>query len=137
MSGSSGSQLTELLAGSSSAFITITLDKNIGDGGQVQWDGKYVTLQDEVFPGSIYRIKVSGSAGTIVGATKFHRYLQQTNPSWIYNGYVAFPFTSQTSESPNIIGVWKYPRGGKEIAEIKGFGGGVTVSVPPRQASKR
>jgi hypothetical protein len=131
--------LVELPKGSST-FTPITLTKNIGDPGQVQWDGKYITVQDENSPGSIYRIEVSGSTGTVVGTTKFHlcclKFIRGTNQSWIADGAVTFPYGTHGDRSDD-IGTWKYPRGGKPMKTIKKLGGpdasfnGVTVSVAP------
>ena len=64
---SSNNALDELPAGSST-FTHITLNKNITLFGSVQWDGKHVTVQNQE-NGTIYRIAVSGSVGTVVGAT--------------------------------------------------------------------
>jgi hypothetical protein len=121
----SPSGLAELPSGSGT-FINITLNKNLY-GNQVQWDGKYITLQTKDW---IYRISVSGSAGRIVGRTL----LKGLNPnngaqSWIQGNTAIAP----DGRNSNRVGFWKYPRGGKALtlvhlgrfAEVVG----VTVSV--------
>jgi len=135
LAGYSGSQLAELPSGSST-FTTITLNQTISEPGQVQWDGTYVTLQDLRSPGEIYRFSISGSAGTVVGETKFGRYMRRTNYSWISGSTVALPFSVHGNQT-NQLGIWNYPRGGKAINIIKkiavgdtGFGA-ITVSVSP------
>ena len=67
--GGSDSAISELPAGSGT-FTAITLNKTLQVAGKVQWDGKYVTLQDREPPVVIYRIQVSGSSGTNCGPDK-------------------------------------------------------------------
>jgi hypothetical protein len=135
VSDSLGTALEELPAGSSS-FVTLTLDKNIGDIGQVQWDGKNMTLQELNSPGWIYRFSVSGSTAHILTATKFKTGIRWTYPSWIYQKTVVVPFNRQ-DEPPDELGIWKYPRGGKAMKQINKLpdGGvgfyGATISAPP------
>lgn len=139
--GGIGSTLVELPAGSN-AFTTVNVDKDLGDAGQVQWDGTYVTVQslEETSgrPGGIYRIDVSGSTGTVVGETTFGRYRRREGYSWISisHGTVLMPFSQHGSQT-NQLGIWKYPRGGKATRVIKKIGAGnqgfsyVTVSDAP------
>jgi hypothetical protein len=135
LAGGSGTAISELPAGSSS-FTIITLSQDIGDAGQVQWDGKYITLQDIQAPGGIYRIQVSGSAGTVVSETKFKKYMKWENYSWISlsHGTVLLPF-SQHGTQTNQLGIWKYPKGGHPTKIIKKFGtgdsgfGAITISA--------
>ena len=133
--GYGGGQLAELPAGSSS-FTTINLNKDIPSVGQLRWDGSYITLQSLETPTEIYRISTSGSVGTIVGETKFNRYMKRVGYSWISGGTVALPFTVHGNE-PKQIGIWKYPNGGHASSIIKKVGtgdtnfGALTVSVAP------
>jgi hypothetical protein len=116
--------------------MTLTLDKDISFMSRVQWDGKNMTLQQENHPGWIYRFTVSGSTAHIMTATKFKTYLDRTNPSWIYQNTVVIPF-NRRDESPDELGIWRYPRGGHAFKTIRklsdrgeGFGS-ITVSAPP------
>jgi hypothetical protein len=135
LGGYSGSQLAELPSGSNT-FTTITLNEDIASAGRLQWDGTYVTLQDLASPGGIYRISIAGSSGTIVGETKFGRYMRRVGYSWISGSTVAVPFSVHGSQT-NQLGIWKYPRGGRAMKVLKKFGTGdsgfgvVTVSVAP------
>lgn len=137
LAGGGGAGISELPRGSGS-FTNITLSQDLGSGGQVQWDGKYVTLETVQSPAGIYRIQISGSSGTVVGETKFGRYMRRVGYSWIAasDGAVIVPF-SEHGATTNILGVWKYPKGGKAMKIIKGIGignhgfGSVTVSVAP------
>jgi len=55
----------------SASLIGITLKQNLGPyPGAVQWDGKYVALADAT-TNVLYRIKVTGSNGTVVGTSRF------------------------------------------------------------------
>jgi hypothetical protein len=137
LGGASSSAISELPKGSQT-FTTITLSKQIQSPGQLQWDGTYVTLQSLYPPGGIYRISVSGSTGTIVGETKFGRYMKRMGNAWIStkDGSVVLPF-SVHGNTTNNLGIWNYPKGGHAISIIKNLGAGyhgfygVTISVAP------
>ena len=141
VSDSSSAALRELPEGSSS-FLTVTLDKSIGNINQIQWDGDHVTLQNLGYPGYIYPIKVVGSTATVLKPTKFRAQIDWTSTSWIYDGTVVFALNTQDNP-PNEIGIWKYPRGNYALKIIKkipyggvGFGA-ATVSAPPPGAKPR
>ena len=137
LAGETASGLSELPRGSST-FINITLNQYLGDAGQVQWDGKYITLQTFGSPGPIYQIQVTGSSGTVVGETKFGRFMKREGYSWISisHGTILMPFSQHGSQT-NQLGIWKYPRGGGAMKIIKTFGtgdhgfGSATLSVAP------
>ncbi len=129
-----GQGLAELPADSSS-FKGITLSGDIGqDHGQAQWDGKYLAIQNLSAPGGIYRVSISGSTATVAGHVKFDRYMKASDFSWISGDTVVVPFSGH-GRYPNQLGIWKYPRGGRQIGLLKGIGSGergfgaVTVSV--------
>jgi hypothetical protein len=130
-----GTELTELPNGSNS-LVTLTLDKSIGYIGQVQWDGKNMTLQQLNNPGWIYRFSVSGSTAHIMTATKIKTYMDWTNPSWVYQNILVMTF-NKSDNPPNELGIWKYPRGGHAIRLVKKLPdggilfGAVTISAPP------
>jgi hypothetical protein len=125
---SSNNALDELPAGSST-FMHITLNKNITLFGSVQWDGKHVTVQNRE-NGTIYRIAVSGSVGTVVGATIIKGLARNlVGESWIQGKTLVEP----AGRANGYIGVWHYPRGGQPISTFKNLGAkdlfGSTVSV--------
>jgi hypothetical protein len=140
LSAGGGIAISELPSGSGT-FRTIALSKDLGETGQVQWDGTYVTLETVQSPGSIYRIRVSGSTGTVVGKTKFGRYMRRIGYSWISapDGTVVVTFSAHGNEIGS-LGIWKYPRAKHAINIIKSIGSGnhgfgsVTVSVAPSHA---
>lgn len=132
----SETSLSELPAGSSE-LMTVTLDKGVA-AGQVQWDGKHITLQSRGNPFSIYPIAVSGSTGSVLRPTTFRTSMVWVNWSWIYDGAVAFSFNKH-DEPPKVIGVWKYPQGGRATRVVKkipyggvGFGSVVVSAAPSR-----
>ncbi|HEY6486589.1 MAG TPA: hypothetical protein VIX83_09425 [Candidatus Cybelea sp.] len=130
-----GTALRELPRGSSD-FQTILLDKQIGYIGQVQWDGKHMTLQQLNHPGWIYRFSLSGTTAHILTPTKFKMDIDSAGTSWIYGKSVVIPFSQKETE-PNELGIWPYPRGRRAIKLIRqlpsgdrGFGA-VTISAAP------
>jgi hypothetical protein len=112
-------------------------------GGQVQWDGQYITVQgDDV----ISRIAVSfggpdGSStgtGSIVGSTSFEGCRGAQWQSWIQGSTLVVPCSPNVKDRQEYsVNVWSYPGGGKPIKKIisgSHFGGpyqGVTVSIAP------
>ncbi|HLY03847.1 MAG TPA: hypothetical protein VKR56_15280 [Candidatus Cybelea sp.] len=102
------------LSFNSSTFADIWLNRHAASG-QVQWDGKYITLAD-IGRESIYRITVSGSEGKIVGHTSVKgATLRHPWQSWIEGGSVIRP----QGKLGNQIGFWKYPAGGKAYQVVK------------------
>jgi hypothetical protein len=117
-----GPAMAELAKGSQSfSPISVSPTPN-GFAGQVQWDGKQLTL--EVIGRRkgvvLERLKVSGSTATVVGATKFRGVTRTAEASWIQGNLIFIPY-GVFGEGPNAnkVGVWKYPRGGKLIAKFK------------------
>jgi hypothetical protein len=138
---SNGTSLRELPEGSSN-FTTVTLDKDVGDVNQVQWDGRHIALQNLGNPGDIYPIEVSGSTATVLAPTSFKVSIDWTATSWIYNGTVVFAF-NRHDNSPNEFGIWRYPHGGHALKTVKkipygdvGFDA-VVVSAAPSHTRPR
>ena len=110
-------------------FMTISVDKG-SPGGQVQWDGKHITFATYI-ASAIYRLKVSGSIGTVVGVTHFRDVGEKMASSWIQGTTTAIP----TGKRFEKIGFWNYPAGGKPFALLR-LGNGshvhaVAVSLAP------
>ncbi|MGA8796316.1 MAG: hypothetical protein WB526_04515 [Candidatus Cybelea sp.] len=116
--------LAELPAGGTS-LIDISVSQSIGNPGQVQWDGSYITVQDEAAPGSIYQLEVSGSTATIAGVTKLDGITHFADASWIQGHTVLVG--SKPGRKPMNIRFWRYPQGGKAYQRIDGFKRGATV----------
>jgi len=113
---SEGIEFAELPAGGKK-LKTVRLPYEIRPG-QVQWDGQYVTVEDEK-EDRIYRLKIKGSVATIVGTTKLHGFTSTFFASWIYNGAVIVPLGKN---GVGYVGFWKYPEGGSRTKIFAGPG---------------
>lgn len=122
----------ELPKGSTDLKV-ITLNHAMGNAiGEVQWDGKYITLDNArdrthgAVSRAIYRVKVSGSGGTIVSASRFPDLQKVTfAQSWIQGARVVIPFSPQPDRPLKRVGFWEYPAGGQ-----------VTKILTPAKTSK-
>jgi len=127
--------LAELPNGSES-FKKVSVDQSVGNPGQVQWDGKYMSYESTK-PGqsTISQLSISGSSATVVGQTVLRNVRKRLTQSWIYKNSIVVPYVSHGPTATN-IGIWKYPKGGRPTKRISEFGGtkpsgfaGVTISV--------
>lgn len=120
-------------------FVDISVD-HLTAWGPVQWDGNYITVEDENNP-AIYRISVSGSTGTVVGSTRL-RHPSGTKgekfaATWI-QGDTVLAGTNLGTGKDNGIGLWDYPRGHQPYKVLNYFGHRhghvlyVVVSAPGR-----
>jgi hypothetical protein len=112
------------LSKGSGSFSEISLDKNITQAGQVQWDGQYLAIERVIEP-KIFQISVSGSAATIVNTISLRGVGNRAAESWIEDGVVAVP-TGRQGKRPSEVGFWEYPKGGERQQLIKGFINGRT-----------
>lgn len=121
--------LDELVRGKSQ-LIELSLNKyvSVSGMGQLQWDGKYMTLE-HLTAGAIDRLSVSGSQAIIVGKTLLSG-LNGSALSAIDGKTVLVP----TGVSQTSIGVWKYPAGGKPLDSLPSPSGlfALTISVGSR-----
>jgi hypothetical protein len=130
--------LSELPKGGST-FEKLRLDQSVGQPGQIQWDGQYVSYESqESGQPTISRLSISDSTATVVGQTRLKRVPRALRLSWIYQGSVVAPYVVSGPASKD-IGIWKYPKGAstKRIMQFGDFNkkpfifSGVTVSVGP------
>lgn len=128
-------ELAEMPQGSTS-FTNITLDKSVGAYPLgVQWDGKYVALQGSTR--ALYRIRVSGSAGTVVQTTRFKGDRSDLVAQfWIGGRTILIPY-GNGRRVVRKVGLWPYPAGGSATKSIDAPEGaaelfGTTVSVAPK-----
>jgi hypothetical protein len=126
----SGGPFAELPSGSGN-FTNVTPNKHIYQGGQVQWDGTYMTVTSQN-ANKIYRLEISGSTGKIVGTTHLKGPGRNaTSQSWIQGSTIIAPIgPGRTNDR---VGFWNYPDGGKALT-ILNLGHhaepiGATVSV--------
>jgi hypothetical protein len=131
--------LSELVYGASQ-FISISTSGLTPSGGEVQWDGQYLTVEGVDHDGSVlvYRLSVQGNTATLIGTTATTTHGERAAlASWIEGDHIFIPYGTHGART-NKLGVWKYPAGGKPI--LKDFRGidarqgfqGVTYSVGSR-----
>ena len=110
--------LVELPKGGSS-FQNISVSNTIEFPGNVQWDGKYVTVNDQNTH-EIYRYSLSGTTATLKGIVKLAG-SKDCDQTWIAKSVVYCPDAGAAN-----IKVYKYPAGGNPIANLTG---GVRIPV--------
>jgi hypothetical protein len=112
--------LAELPKGSST-FMTITLNQIIHKPGSMQWDGKYLVVEDagesSSSPAVVYRFAVSGSSGTEVSATTLkHSY---ADVQFLIHGGTVIGAVSPSSTRG--LGFWRFPDGGEPTRVISTY----------------
>jgi hypothetical protein len=117
------------LAKAANTFTNVTLNKAASwYPGGLQWDGKYLALVEpfrQQGP-SIYRIKISGSVGDVVGVVHLDT-LWSGSPLAIGDGTAV-----ATADEGNVVAQWRYPAGGPRIKTLVQYEYGVsglTISV--------
>jgi hypothetical protein len=135
----SGYAMAELPYGGSS-FSRISIDQSVGQPGQLQWDGSYITYEAVNFGAvKISRLSISGSEATIVGTTKLKTLNRGAQESFIVGGQVIVPHPLRGVRA-NVISFFNYPKGGKPTRTIRHIGDfkkrdlsfyGLTVSAYP------
>lgn len=104
-------ELVELPKGGST-FEAVTTSNTVKYPGSVQWDGKYLTVSDQV--GSIYRYVVKGTTATLKDTITLSG-VSDCAQTWIVTGIV------YCADAGNGDGeVFKYPAGGSAIAVFTG-----------------
>ena len=116
----------------------IPLDQSLGYPGQLQWINGYLTYESmDGTNAKVSRLSVSGSTVKVKGSTPLKSTIRKLTQSFIYGNQILVPF-NKVGSRVNLIGIWKYPKGGKPAAIVKHFGPylkkaiffqGVTVSV--------
>jgi WD40 repeat protein len=118
-------------------------------GGQVQWDGEYITVEGS---DAISRITVAPGVGpgvalqgTVVSSTTFDS-CNIVWQSWIVGSTLIVPCSNHIASGRYVessVKFWTYPAGGKPVRKLISrhtFGGpyqGVTVSVVPSATRTR
>ncbi|MGA8325404.1 MAG: hypothetical protein WB757_04910 [Candidatus Cybelea sp.] len=114
-------------------FTTINLNERVYLE-DLQWDGKYLAIDDFYQTGQINRVHVSGSSGiierTITLTGTFYGYW-----TWLQGGTFISPISTE-GDHDSVLEFWSYPSGGKPTKKLpsKGFKRngdirGITVSV--------
>jgi hypothetical protein len=110
------------------SLISVSLNQTIGFGVAVQWDGKYVTVEDDEV-NKIYRFTISGSTGTLEGTVGLG------NAQGLYQTWIEGKNVVGADILANTVRYWKYPAGGAEIKSITKHvftPYGVTISNAPK-----
>jgi hypothetical protein len=129
--GTTASEFAEL-PDRAKSFRNIKLEQSIGYPGAVQWDGKEIALED-TSTDILYRIRVRGSTGTVVGTTRFKHARSDLIVQFTIAGHtIVVPFGS-LRRAARSIGFWSYPAGGTPTKVIGNLGAaelvGTTISL--------
>jgi hypothetical protein len=100
--------LVEMPAGSST-FHSVTLPNTVEFPGTVQWDGTYITVQDQEAD-AIYRYTVSGSSATLEGTVQFSDASDCAGGDIFKGKYFLCPDAGDDN-----VKVYAYPAGGSPI----------------------
>lgn len=119
--------LVELASGSHSfKRVQLSGSYNGQDIGAVQWDGKYVTIGNQVRSTLVInRLVIREGSGKVVGSTVL-RGIASMSETWFKSGIVL-------GATPEDTILWDYPAGGQRSVTLKKTSSstGVTVSVAP------
>lgn len=99
--------VSEMPAGSST-FHLLTLPNTIEFPGNIQWDGTYVTVNDQSAY-KIYQYTVSGSTVTLSGTVSYSG-ASDCDDTWIFKGYFLCPDFGDSNAK-----VYAYPAGGSPV----------------------
>jgi hypothetical protein len=121
-------------------FTRLSLNVQIGGGGDVQWDGQYLAVSSPRGagpgmhgPATIYQFRISGSSATMVNTIELSTGKGNKNPGgvefWVQDGYLVAP-----KNHTGGIGRWRYPGGGLPVKThpTHGYQIGVTISKGPK-----
>ena len=102
------------MASGSSSFKAVTLNNSIEFPGEMQWDGKYVTMDDQEAH-VIYGYTCRGTNCTLKRTVSLSG-SSDCVQTWIGKGDVFCPDAGNET-----VNVYKYPAGGSPIATLTGF----------------
>ena len=130
-SGTGDFVLAELPKGGSALKI-ITVNQYIGWPGQVQWDRRYLTIEDASGIGygnsNVYQFMVHGTKAERVGTINLAG-AYEVQQSWIQDQTLLVPNCTPGCKE---IQYYKYPAGGSPFRAIKTLSYGVVVSLAPK-----
>jgi hypothetical protein len=106
-------ELVELPKGSSK-FQKITTSNAVQFPGSVQWEGKYLTVLDQL-ANAIYQYTVSGTRATLKGTVLL------SGSSDCAQTWISRPYFYCADAGNNDVAVYKYPAGGSRIATLTGI----------------
>lgn len=115
----SGFMLQELPSGAD-GFQVISLEQGIAPSGAVQWDGKYMAVQD-LNANKIYRFSFSGTTARLKGTVTLVEDPSQYEPglTWIEGNKVVEANIGIVHYQPiGYVDYFKYPEGGSAVKTI-------------------
>jgi hypothetical protein len=125
--GTTQSEFAELPDGAKS-LRNIKLKQSIGYPGGVQWNGNELALED-TSTDILYRIKLSGSTGTVVGTTRFKNSRSDLIVQFTIAGHtIVVPFGARRRVARS-IGFWSYPAGGAPTKVVGKLGASELVGT--------
>lgn len=95
-------------------------------GGTILWDGQYFDIgQGYVGHGTIDRVSISGSSGTVVSQVTIGGKVKTLPGSlpFALNGKTVALFYRPPVHPTNYLGFWRFPQGGKPRRVVKQFDG--------------
>jgi hypothetical protein len=98
----------------SGTFKTITTSNTVQFPGSVQWDGKYLTVLDQLTD-EIYQYTVSGTSATLMGTVLL------SGSGDCGQAWIARPYVYCADASYGFGDVYDYPAGGSRIATLTGL----------------
>jgi hypothetical protein len=101
------------MASGRSSFKAVTLPNTIAFPGSMQWDGRYVTLNDQSGH-AIYRYTIAGDSAKLKGTVALNG-SSDCVQTWIAKNLVYCPDAGNDDAK-----VYKYPAGGSAIATLTG-----------------
>jgi hypothetical protein len=101
------------MASGSSSFKAVTLPNTISFPGGMQWDGNYVTLNDQEAH-EIYQYTIAGDSATLEGTVALNG-TSDCVQTWIAKNLVYCPDAGNENAT-----VFAYPAGGSAIATLSG-----------------
>ncbi|HEY2473572.1 MAG TPA: hypothetical protein VGI19_02105 [Candidatus Cybelea sp.] len=113
-----------MLSKGSGSAQNVSLNESPKNCGTVQWDGKYMTFDDQT-NGTVYRYTFKASSGTEVSSTTLNG-SSTVDGSWISGKNIVAP----QQNGAEVLG-YKYPKGGSAMHTITGMSTpfGTTISL--------
>ena len=107
---------------SSSSFITVTFNEDVGSILAIQWLGTYFALggfqtKKVGGPEKVYLVQFSGGYGTVKGTTLLHHDKGQT--AFAQFAIEANKIVQPYGHHSRHLGLWNFPDGGTPIASYK------------------
>lgn len=109
-------KLEELPKGGS-RLIHISATQSIGFAGNIQWDGRYLAIED-YSASTIYQFTINGKRATVEGSTQLAGANGGIRQFWVQGDTVLGAIASQSGGGS--VGFWKYPGGGSPTKIIPG-----------------